>query len=108
MTLSGLAEGSVLVDHTTGSAQLARQLAADAGRRGVGFLDAPVSGGQSGAENGALTIMVGGDETDFERALPVLDCLGDQIHHVGPTGSGNIVKLLNQMIFLHYQLLFHS
>ena len=95
--LSGLAEGAVLVDHTTASADLARQIAAEAGQRGMGFLDAPVSGGQAGAENGALTIMVGGEPEAFERAQPVMDCYARCARLLGPTGSGQLAKMVNQI-----------
>ncbi|MFP8879303.1 MAG: NAD(P)-dependent oxidoreductase [Myxococcota bacterium] len=95
--LSGLAEGSVLVDHTTGSAQLARQLAAEARRRGVGFLDAPVSGGQSGAENGALTIMVGGEESTYRRVAPLLSHYAKKKLWMGEAGSGQLSKMVNQI-----------
>ncbi len=95
--LSGLAAGALLVDHTTASAGLARELHAMAGRRGVGFLDAPVSGGQAGAENGALTIMVGGDEGDFNRAQPVLDVYARCTRRMGGPGAGQLTKMVNQI-----------
>jgi 3-hydroxyisobutyrate dehydrogenase len=95
--LSGMERGAVLVDHTTGSAELARQLAAEAGERGVGFLDAPVSGGQAGAENGALTVMVGGEPAHFEAAAPLMECYARKIGHMGPAGSGQLTKMVNQI-----------
>ena len=95
--LSGLEPGAVLVDHTTASAELAREMAAEAGQRGIGFLDAPVSGGQAGAENGVLTIMVGGEPQVFDRALPVMDCYARCARLLGPSGSGQLAKMVNQI-----------
>lgn len=95
--LSAMPRGSALVDHTTASASLARQLAAAAGERGVGFLDAPVSGGQSGAENGKLSIMVGGDEATFREVKPVIAAYAKVITHIGPVGSGQLTKMVNQI-----------
>jgi len=95
--LAGMEAGAVLVDHTTDSPALARQLAADAETRSVGFLDAPVSGGQSGAENAALTIMVGGAEDTFERARPLLHRMGKTVVRIGPSGHGQLAKLVNQI-----------
>jgi len=94
---AGLSAGAVLVDHTTGSAELARELAAEAGRRGCGFLDAPVSGGQSGAENAALTIMVGGSEDVYDRAKPLLDGYAKKSLLMGDAGSGQLTKMVNQI-----------
>ena len=93
--LSG--EGSVIVDHTTASAEVARELHATAGTRGVGFLDAPLSGGQAGAESGQLTIMVGGDESVFERVLPVMKAYAKACTLIGPAGSGQLAKMVNQI-----------
>ena len=95
--LSGIDAGGIIVDHTTASAKLARELHDAAARKGVGFLDAPVSGGQAGAENGQLTIMVGGDEDIFERAQPVMDCYAKAITRIGPAGSGQLAKMVNQI-----------
>ena len=95
--LAGIDAGSIIVDHTTASAKLARELHDAAARKGVGFLDAPVSGGQAGAENGQLTIMVGGDEDIFERAQPVMDCYAKAITRIGPAGSGQLAKMVNQI-----------
>ncbi len=95
--LAGIDAGSIIVDHTTASAQLARELHDAAARKGVGFLDAPVSGGQAGAENGQLTIMVGGDEDVFERAQPVMNCYAKAITRIGPAGSGQLAKMVNQI-----------
>jgi 3-hydroxyisobutyrate dehydrogenase-like beta-hydroxyacid dehydrogenase len=95
--LQAMAPNSILVDHTTASATLARELHAAAGERKVGFLDAPLSGGQAGAENGQLTIMVGGDEAVFERARPVMDAYARAITLIGPAGSGQLAKMVNQI-----------
>ena len=95
--MAAMARGSVLVDHTTGSAELARALAAEAGERGFGFLDAPVSGGQAGAENGVLTVMVGGDREHFAAAEPLMACYARKIGHMGPAGSGQLTKMVNQI-----------
>ena len=95
--MSGVSAGSIVVDHTTASASIARELAALAATRSVGFLDAPVSGGQAGAENGQLTVMVGGDDDSFERALPVIDCYAKAVTLIGPPGSGQLAKMVNQI-----------
>lgn len=95
--LAGLQAGALLVDHTTASAHLARELNDACRERQVGFLDAPVSGGQAGAENGQLTIMVGGDEPVFERARPVLESYARSIRLLGPAGSGQLSKMVNQI-----------
>jgi 3-hydroxyisobutyrate dehydrogenase len=95
--LPAMAAGGLLVDHTTASAALARELQAAAAARGVAFLDAPVSGGQAGAENGALTIMVGGDEDAFAHAQPVLAAYARCARRLGPAGSGQLAKMVNQV-----------
>ena len=95
--LAAMDSGSVLVDHTTGSAELARELAALAAERGVGFLDAPVSGGQAGAEKGALTVMVGGERPHFEAAEALIDCYARKLGHMGPPGAGQLTKMVNQI-----------
>ena len=95
--LAGMEAGAVLVDHTTASADLARQLEAAAGAAGVGFLDAPVSGGQAGAENGALTVMVGGDEAQFDRARAVMEAYAAAVTLMGPVGAGQLTKMANQI-----------
>jgi 3-hydroxyisobutyrate dehydrogenase-like beta-hydroxyacid dehydrogenase len=95
--INGMASGSIIVDHTTASAMLAREIHGMAGEKGIGFLDAPLSGGQAGAENGQLTIMVGGDEDVFERAQPVMDCYAKAITLVGPVGHGQMAKMVNQI-----------
>lgn len=89
--------GAVFVDNTTASAEVARELAATAAQGDFGFLDAPVSGGQAGAENGVLTVMVGGDEANFKKAEPVIDCYARMIGLMGPTGSGQLAKMVNQI-----------
>ena len=94
---AGMATGAVFVDHTTASAQVARELCAAAGERGLGFLDAPVSGGQAGAENGALAVMVGGDEPTFERVRAVIDCYARVCSLIGPSGAGQLTKMVNQI-----------
>jgi len=95
--LAGMQPGSVLIDHTTTSADLARELHDKCKQRGVSFLDAPVSGGQVGAQNGTLTIMVGGDHAVFVRAEPVLSAYARKTALLGPTGSGQLTKMVNQI-----------
>ena len=95
--MAGTTEGAIIVDHTTASARIAREIAAIAAEQGIGFLDAPVSGGQAGAENGQLTVMVGGDAETFERARPVIDCYSKAITLIGPVGSGQLAKMVNQI-----------
>lgn len=95
--LAGMNEGAILVDHTTASASLARELHGLAGERGIGFLDAPVSGGQAGAENGALTVMVGGEESVYTRAQPVIAAYSRFSKLLGPAGSGQLAKMVNQI-----------
>jgi 3-hydroxyisobutyrate dehydrogenase-like beta-hydroxyacid dehydrogenase len=92
-----LGHGAVYVDHTTASAKIARELHAQADARGAGALDAPVSGGQSGAENGTLTVMVGGDEADFRKAAPVIEAYARAVNLIGPSGSGQLTKMVNQI-----------
>ncbi len=96
--LAGMARGAILVDHTTASAELARELAAAAKEKGTGFLDAPVSGGQAGAINGKLTVMVGGEEATFRTAEPVLRHYGQAVTLLGPAGSGQLTKMVNQIM----------
>ncbi|MCU0869134.1 MAG: NAD(P)-dependent oxidoreductase [Burkholderiales bacterium] len=95
--LAGMAKGAVLVDHTTASAELARELHARCAAVGVGFVDAPVSGGQAGAVNGALGIMCGGTEADFEAAKPVLDVYAKSCLRIGAPGAGQLCKMVNQI-----------
>jgi 3-hydroxyisobutyrate dehydrogenase len=94
---AGMRKGAIFVDHTTASAILARELAAGARGLGFGFLDAPVSGGQAGAQDGQLGIMVGGDAAAFERARPVLDLYARSCALIGPAGSGQLAKMVNQI-----------
>ncbi len=89
--------GAVFIDNTTASAEVARELAAEAGTLGFGFIDAPVSGGQAGAENGALTVMCGGDEKTFDRAKPVIAAYAKMVGLMGPAGSGQLTKMINQI-----------
>jgi len=96
--LSGMDKGALLVDHTTASAELARELDAAAKAKGFGFLDAPVSGGQAGAQNGALTVMVGGDAESFARAEPVMKHYGRAVTHMGAAGNGQLTKMVNQIM----------
>ena len=95
--LSAMRSGALLVDHTTASATLARELNSAAAEKGVGFLDAPVSGGQAGAENGALTVMVGGADSHYEIAKPVLESYSKFSKLLGPAGSGQLAKMVNQV-----------
>jgi len=95
--LSGMAAGAILVDHTTASAEVAREVHAAAAAKDVAFLDAPVSGGQAGAENGKLTIMVGGDGAPFSRAEPVLATYARAVTLMGTSGSGQLTKMVNQI-----------
>jgi 3-hydroxyisobutyrate dehydrogenase-like beta-hydroxyacid dehydrogenase len=95
--LAGMEAGSVLIDNTTASATVAREIAAAAGAKGVGFLDAPVSGGQAGAENGQLTVMVGGDEATFAKAKPIIDSYAKMVGLMGPVGAGQLTKMVNQI-----------
>jgi len=92
-----MAKGAVFVDHTTASAEIAREFDAEAKRRGLGFLDAPVSGGQSGAENGQLGIMVGGDAATYASAESVLKIYAKAISLIGPAGAGQLTKMVNQI-----------
>ena len=92
-----LAAGTVFVDHTTASAEVARELHKTAHDQGFAFLDAPVSGGQSGAKNGTLTVMVGGDEAPFARAKPVILHYARAANLIGPSGSGQLTKMVNQI-----------
>jgi 3-hydroxyisobutyrate dehydrogenase-like beta-hydroxyacid dehydrogenase len=95
--LAGMPRGSVLIDHTTASAGVARELSALAEVHGLGFLDAPVSGGQAGAVNGSLTVMVGGEPSVYAQAEPVLACYARMQRLMGPAGSGQLTKMVNQI-----------
>ncbi len=90
-------EGCVYVDNSTVSAEISRELYKAAKEKGFAFLDAPISGGQSGAEGGILTVMVGGDEDVFKKAEPVIDCYSKKVKLIGPSGSGQLTKMMNQM-----------
>jgi 3-hydroxyisobutyrate dehydrogenase len=92
-----MAKGAIFVDHTTASARIARELSAEAKKRGFEFLDAPVSGGQAGAENGQLTVMVGGEPAAFERAKPVISHFAKAVTLLGPSGAGQLTKMVNQI-----------
>lgn len=94
---STLKKGTIVIDNTTASAGIARELHEAAESLGAGFLDAPVSGGQAGAENGALTVMVGGDEDVFAKAEPVIGCYALAANLMGPAGSGQLTKMVNQI-----------
>jgi 2-hydroxy-3-oxopropionate reductase len=95
--LSAMRSGALLVDHTTASATLAREINSAAAEKGVGFLDAPVSGGQAGAENGALTVMVGGEDSHYETAKLVFESYSKFSKLLGPAGSGQLAKMVNQV-----------
>ncbi len=95
--LSKVAEGSIIVDHTTASAEIARNYYQKLKDKKLSFLDAPVSGGQAGAENGVLSIMIGGDEKDYNTVKPVLTSYGKAVELIGPSGSGQIAKMINQI-----------
>jgi len=98
--LSGMSEGTIFIDHTTTSATLARELGEAAKQKAVHFLDGPVSGGQAGAENGVLTVMVGGDEAAFSRAEPVIDAFAKAVTLMGDIGSGQLTKMVNQICWV--------
>ena len=95
--LSNVVEGSIIVDHTTASAEIARNYYQKLKDKKLSFLDAPVSGGQAGAENGVLSIMIGGDEKDYNTVKPVLTSYGKAVELIGPSGSGQIAKMINQI-----------
>jgi 3-hydroxyisobutyrate dehydrogenase len=90
-------KGSVYIDNTTASATIAREIYSYAKNNGFGFLDAPVSGGQAGAENGALTVMIGGDQKDYDKASPVINCYSKKMKLLGKAGSGQLSKMVNQI-----------
>lgn len=94
---AGMAKSALFVDHTTASAEVAREINDAARKAGLGFLDAPVSGGQAGAENGKLTVMVGGTQNDFDRAKPVIDSYARACVLLGEAGSGQLAKMVNQI-----------
>ena len=90
-------KGAIFIDNTTASAEVARELDAEARKKGIHFLDAPVSGGQAGAENGALTVMVGGEQDAFDRAKPVIKSFAKMVGLMGPVGAGQLTKMINQI-----------
>ena len=94
---AGMASGTIFIDNTTASAEVARELAEAGKAQGIDFIDAPVSGGQAGAENGQLTVMCGGEAGPFERAKPVIDCFAKATTLMGPTGAGQLTKMVNQI-----------
>ena len=94
---AGMKAGSVFVDHTTSSARVARELGAEAAKYGIEYVDAPVSGGQAGAENGQLTVMIGGKEAVVERVAPLIDCFARMQARLGDIGSGQLTKMVNQI-----------
>jgi 3-hydroxyisobutyrate dehydrogenase len=94
---AGMRAGAIFVDHTTASAEVARELHAKAGEAGLGFIDAPVSGGQAGAQNGALTVMCGGDEATYGRVEPIIAAYARSCRLMGPSGSGQLTKMVNQI-----------
>jgi 3-hydroxyisobutyrate dehydrogenase len=93
----GMSPGAIFIDNTTASAKVARELAEEASRRQFHFIDAPVSGGQAGAENGALTVMCGGDQAVFDKARPVIDAYAKMVGLMGPVGAGQLTKMVNQI-----------
>ena len=95
--LAAMKPGTILVDHTTASADVARQLYDGARGKGIQFIDAPVSGGQAGAEKGQLTVMCGGDQAAFDAAKPVIDCFAKATTLMGPSGAGQLTKMVNQI-----------
>jgi len=94
---AGMSSGALFVDHTTASANVARELAAVGAEAGLRFIDGPVSGGQAGAENGVLTVMCGGEQTDFDEAEPVIDAYSKSVKLMGPVGAGQLTKMVNQI-----------
>ena len=94
---AGMSAGAIFVDHTTASAEVARELHAAAAERGFGFIDAPISGGQAGAQKGALTVMCGGDPSSFAKAEPVIACYARACRLMGPPGAGQLTKMVNQI-----------
>ncbi len=95
-----MSDGSLMIDHTTTSATVAKQLYEKAKESGLSFMDAPVSGGQAGAENGVLTIMCGGDQSDFDRSEPVQKAYAQAVTLMGPVGAGQLTKMVNQITFV--------
>lgn len=96
--IQGAPQGAIVIDMSTISPAATRQMAAELGKKGIKMMDAPVSGGPEGAQQGTLAIMVGGDPADFEKALPILEIMGKTVTHVGPIGAGQVTKAINQII----------
>jgi 3-hydroxyisobutyrate dehydrogenase len=94
---STMKKGAIFIDNTTASAEVARELDAAAKAAGFGFIDAPVSGGQAGAENGVLTVMCGGDQATFDKAKPIIDSFARMVGLMGPAGAGQLTKMVNQI-----------
>jgi 3-hydroxyisobutyrate dehydrogenase-like beta-hydroxyacid dehydrogenase len=94
---AAMKKGAIFIDHTTASAEIARELEAAAKQMGIGFIDAPVSGGQAGAENGVLTVMCGGDEATYNASYPIIESFARMIGLMGPAGSGQLAKMVNQI-----------
>lgn len=95
--LSTMPKGGIIIDHTTASAKIAKAIGSKAKQKNIGFLDAPVSGGGIGAQKGTLSIMVGGEGHDFDEVLPLMQCYGASINLMGPIGSGQLTKMVNQI-----------
>ena len=95
--LPAMNSGSVIIDHTTASAECARKCDAQAKAKGIGFIDAPISGGEVGAQTGSLTIMCGGEQADFDRANPIMDAFAKATRLMGPSGAGQMTKMINQI-----------
>jgi 3-hydroxyisobutyrate dehydrogenase len=95
--LSAMGEGAILIDHTTTSAEVAREVAKACAAQGCAMLDAPVSGGEAGAVNGALTVMIGGEQAIFDKATPLIDCFARAWRLMGPSGAGQLTKMVNQI-----------
>lgn len=94
---AGMKGGTTFIDHTTASAQIARELAQKGEKSGIAFLDAPVSGGEAGAKKGTLTVMMGGEAADFDRAKPIIEAYGQTIQRMGDVGTGQLTKMVNQI-----------
>ncbi|MBS0550719.1 MAG: NAD(P)-dependent oxidoreductase, partial [Proteobacteria bacterium] len=94
---AGMGKGTIFFDNTTASADIARELHAEGKKKGIDFIDAPVSGGQAGAENGQLTVMCGGEQGPFDKAKPVADAFAKAVTLIGPPGAGQVTKMMNQM-----------
>ena len=103
---AGAGTNLLLIDMTTIGPQQSRENAQRGGEMNIFYIDAPVSGGQHGAVAGTLTVMVGGDQDAYQRALPVLECVASKVRHIGPSGSGSAIKLLNQAIYVSYMAAF--